>query len=154
MVTLRRVCRTENNDSYLTLPSADPYTLWKQSKDRLSQTKLISLKSLGLQNVRVTEPHTLDTLYINNKDAELLKKEIEEVREKQSDPLTPLTIAREIDHSIEEPFNFPVDNTELFTISHNKNFEFIPGYIVQGIKELKSKLLGLGIRLNVNMVIT
>ena len=71
MVTLRRVCRTENNDSYLTLPSADPYTLWKQSKDRLSQTKLISLKSLGLQNVRVTEPHILDTLYINNKDADL-----------------------------------------------------------------------------------
>jgi hypothetical protein len=152
MVTLRRVYTIEDSNSYLTLPSTDPYTLWQQSKDKLSQTKLISLKSLNLQNVRVRDPHTLDTLYINNTDADLLKKTIEEVREKQSDSLTLLTIAREIDHSIEDPSDFPVNNTGLFTTSQNDSMEFIPSYIVQGIKELKAKLLDLGIRLNINIV--
>ncbi len=150
MVTLRRI--TEKNDSLLTMQSADPYTLWQQSKNKLSQTKLIPLSSLGLRDVRVRDPHSLDTLYINEGDATKIKDTIEEVREKQNDALTLLTIAREIDHSIEEPSAYKVDASGLFTKSQNDLMIFIPSYIAQGLKDLKKQLQDKGIRLNINIV--
>ena len=152
MVFLRRVYRTEGENSLLTLPSSDPFTLWRNSNRRLSQTKLIPMSSLGLQDVHVRDPHSLNTLYINDKDAGLLKETIEKVRKDQSDAITPLTIAREIDHSIEEPNLYKVDDSGLLTQSQNGIMDFIPSYIAQGLKDLRQLLLKEGVRINLNIV--
>ena len=150
MLKLKRTYESDNK--LLNIDKGNPYTVWEKAKDHLEETKLVSLSSLNLMNVRVQEPHSLRDLYVNSKDSKTLLDTIEKTRETQGDAITVLTIAREIDHSIDNPLNYPTDNSGLFSRSDNEKIAFIPSNIAQCLKDLRSKLSKEGIRLIINIV--
>ena len=149
MLILKRV--SEQKESLLNIESNDPYTVWREAKDHLSETDLVSLASLGVQDLRVRSPHNLRDLYINSKDSKKFIETVTTVRNEQGDAITTMTISREIDHSIDNPRSYPTDSSGLFTKSANGKIEFIPSGIAQCLKDLRDLLLKEGIRVLINI---
>lgn len=148
MVRLRRILEGEK----LTTDIKSQKEMFSIIKNNLKNTDLVTLQSIGITNNEIVSTnHRVETTYINKCDVEKLKKEMEKTRKEVRDNITPLEIAKNIDHSIDEVDNYIPSKDSLFALSERGDFTFIPYKtmfeIRALIKELTDNIQGLKLRL-------
>ena len=143
MVILKRI--TESNEELLSVDGQNTaYQIWQKVKDKIDQTKMITLSTLNLGDIKLTNiEHKINKLYINESDKQKLIDLINKTKQEGSGVDTHIELAKQIDHSISDPKGYKPSGDSLFVTNPNNTISFIPSQYMQGIKELRKGILEL-----------